>query len=1315
MPKKIVDINVSPYYDSSQKELDKGYVKLLTKEGQVLQNRELNIAQGLIYGNLRKVTDVILDDGAVISGCNFINNETNKICTLYAGEIYVNGVIVKIPETSWPYKINDDDEESSISLTTNTVIYAEIFSNVYDERDDKSLYDPAEHMENYGNTGGHRLKYEATIGAVKESLYNEKTSQSSFLRIKLYILKALLDNSGESTGSLTVTALNTQPIYGKIQAQMEQRTYDQSGDFIAEGMQVAINENKDNPLYKYNIVISRGRAYVKGASYSYNNTTIITDAATDIKSNGNIGENKTFNSSNLKYYLNNTSVSTVYSLTGTLKQLQLAMVYATTRVNQISTRYNVSEVVKIYDASNNIYIKDTDYIVQGNTISWKITGNHPTGTFYVDFLYTGSLSYGIDYSIGNDNTGYYIEFLSGGIWPADGKEFNIKYSWYLSRVDLLYIREDGVISVKKGIPGYATEISEPTIPVGALPLAMIYVKPTQTPRNYTINNYNIYRVPVAQLQNMKQRISDLEQNVALTKLETEAQSKYIEQDSLTNLRNVYVDSVVDFTKADLGNIEYNATLDFFDREIRLPQNTNQLSSSDLTYTVYSSNNTISNNFGNGILHMDIVSKPVVDSQLLATGNRDITPFYYKGLKPTLSCNPSKLIYVEDQGQTSIIWLPTRVIYSSATVENWIRNQTTTNGYWLGQKFTRTITNNERERLITYYKSYSIGSHIIDSTSTTSTAYSEEIVNQTETVDLIPSAYIKAGSIITLTGRDWPVNTEIALYLDDSVITPEYTDVTINNATEFVMPTNDNLISFNNIVDTVVNKPVIRPNIWRWHNVKLNDSAHVWKLTHPFFNNNNTTDGISFYYDLASNVWYYTRENNQNNINNLSDLTVLNKAPVWARFLTRSPWINKYIITDISSQEQRDVIENINITENVTKALYTNEFNSTKTTVVTDSNGCFNCNIAIPSGTITGKHVIKAETVLPKDFDPDYYFNAETQFSGEAYIRRTSTYLYKRKVETITTTVYNDMLEIVKNINNDPVAQTFSLSDSQYLSGLDIYFNTLPYTYSTTTDADRAVYNFTVTVRETENGYPSSKILYQKTINGADKDISGNYIIKVSNNLASDGYYSPTHIEFDYPIFVEGNKLYAFTVGSNRDGFHILYAQMGNTNILDNTPITLQPSTTGTMFLSGDGNAWSPDQESDLTYKLYGTVFSTTDKEYYLTDIKYDTEGSITNYFGMMNFSVDTTVFEDTDIAIKYAINVDNLRSYTNWLPLTLEQKYIFEPLDTYKTNGMNLSIKFKLSSINNKLTPMINLNTLELYLAKYKSVGAYIMNSIAIQ
>ena len=1319
MPKKIIDLNISPYYDSSRRELDKGYTQYLATAGQVLQSRELNVAQGLIYGNLRKVTDLVIADGTIISGCNYINNETTKICTLYAGEIYINGIVVKIPEKSWPYKIEDNDDEDTIS-TESTIIYAEIAAYVYDERDDKSLYDPAEKMENYGNAGGHRLKYEATVGAVKETLYADKTALSGFTRVILYKIKDrhIVQNN------VVEQQINT-PIFGKVYKQIAQNTYDASGDFIAEGMQISISENRDNPRALYNIDVTSGRAYVKGFMYTYPlTTTLINKAATDTTDNGTTGENKTFHLETSMYYLSNPNVATVSSVTGTIAYDGYGPTYCdpNSYTTSINSRYPVNEVTSIYQLKNNdkvVYSK-TMYDVQGNTIIWK-TSERPGSeeSLYIDFTYTGGLELGTDYVISSNSNGYYIEFTSDGRKPADDKEFNVKYSWYLSRIDLLYVREDGVISIKLGVPGTVDVIKEPTIPAGALPLAMINVEPGKLPIEYIVSSYNIYRVPTAQLQNMKKRIEDLEYNVALSKLESQAQSVFTSQESLTNLKNIFVDPIADFTKADVNNPNYDATLDFFELEVRLPQDIVQLNANNITYVSYNSGgDTQSNDFGNGVLYLDIINKPIIATQTLATNNIDVVPYAFKGLRPQLSCSPKKIVTVDNLGETAVIWLPTRVIYNSTTVSNWIRNQYTSGGKWNGSAYGWGTVNLP-------VGSTNLGQSKMQSSTTTTTSY-EETVLQADTVDLIPQANIKAGELLTITGKDWPANTEIRIYLDDSVVIPAFKDDIFSDTAPFYMPNDTtvdpenseiagNLVNFNNI------GLIRRPNVWQWQKVNLVDAKNVWKISHPLYvKSNNATDGISYYYNSDNAQWYYRRENTKNSVTSISNLTPITVGVndmQWCKFLTRSPWIDHYVSTELTMSDTRSLVTTINTTEPLTGDKYpdSSAYSSTKSTIITDSTGAFTASIAIPEGTATGTHTITAETILPKDFNPDYYFTANDEFSGEAYIRKTTSYIYKQKTEIINKVVYNDIVQIVRN--TDPIAESFSFSEEQYLSGIDLYFNNVPWP-STDGDNSETRRNSSVifTIREMENGYPTTRVLYQKEITGVDKDSTGNYIIKLAGNKTAEGNLTPTHIDFDYPVFVEANTQYAFTIGSNMNGFRILYAQMGEKDLITNEPITLQPTTNGVMFSSSDNYTWTPHQESDVTYQLYGVEFSTASKVYYLNNIRYssDNTASSTNYFSTMNVSVDTAIFEHTDVDVEYALNVSNLQNYSSWLPLNLEERYEFENSDITYSNGMNLAIKFTLSSSNNKVTPMINLNTLEIYLAKYRATGSYILNTVTI-
>ena len=185
--------------------------------------------------------------------CNFVNDNVNKICTLYEGEVYVNGVIVKIPETQWTHSQVPEDV---------SIVFADILPVIVTPSDDTSLYNPAENYESFGDPGGHRLKYVASVGIVKEEDFTEILLEHKTI---VPIIKIKERN--------TYGPIKSKPLFNKINTQMNQRTYDSSGDFIAEGLRVSTLRHADNPLNKYEVRISKGRCYVKGEVYNIQDTT----------------------------------------------------------------------------------------------------------------------------------------------------------------------------------------------------------------------------------------------------------------------------------------------------------------------------------------------------------------------------------------------------------------------------------------------------------------------------------------------------------------------------------------------------------------------------------------------------------------------------------------------------------------------------------------------------------------------------------------------------------------------------------------------------------------------------------------------------------------------------------------------------------------------------------------------------------------------------------------------------------------------------------------------------------------------------------
>jgi len=291
-----------------------------------------------------------------------------------------------------------------------------------------------------------------------------------------------------------------------------------------------------------------------------------------------------------------------------------------------------------------------------------------------------------------------------------------------------------------------------------------------------------------------------------------------------------------------------------------------------------------------------------------------------------------------------------------------------------------------------------------------------------------------------------------------------------------------------------------------------------------------------------------------------------------------------------------------------------------------------------------------------------------------------------------------MREITRYVNPDPISQTFKVATDQYLVGLDLYFSRVP-------DISDTVTQPWIAIREVENGVPSSTMLYSQnidksTIVDADDPATG---IKASR---------PTFIKFDRPVYIQANKSYAFTIGANRDGYHVYYSTIGNRDLSTGEAVLYQKqqSEEGVMMVSSNNSVWSPMQDSDIKYTLYRADYNTNNP---VTLYIHGIDSQIPN-FSSMNLSLANTIFENTGVDVYYTINSSDIYSTsTRWIPLTLEELIEFDYSDIYN-NGMKVDFKVVLWSSNPAMSPIVNINNFELFLAKYLTRGTYSQLSFTI-
>jgi len=168
----------------------------------------------------------------------------------------------------------------------------------------------------------------------------------------------------------------------------------------------------------------------------------------------------------------------------------------------------------------------------------------------------------------------------------------------------------------------------------------------------------------------------------------------------------------------------------------------------------------------------------------------------------------------------------------------------------------------------------------------------------------------------------------------------------------------------------------------------------------------------------------------------------------------------------------------------------------------------------------------------------------------------------------------------------PIGQTFYVNEPPpplgaagvFLTKVDIFFKEVSDTYG-----------IELQIRKTENGLPTASRLPFAT-----------KVLPAANCVASNTAALATTFEFDTPVFLPSNDLYALVlmpVGGNPD-YLAWTGTISETDISTNTPIFVNNST-GDLFISSNDLSWQPVYNEDLKFNLYIANFtSTTGKAYF---------------------------------------------------------------------------------------------------------------------
>ena len=187
-----------------------------------------------------------------------------------------------------------------------------------------------------------------------------------------------------------------------------------------------------------------------------------------------------------------------------------------------------------------------------------------------------------------------------------------------------------------------------------------------------------------------------------------------------------------------------------------------------------------------------------------------------------------------------------------------------------------------------------------------------------------------------------------------------------------------------------------------------------------------------------------------------------------------------------------------------------------------------------------------------------------EFEEQAVARTTGTQLIDSQV------VGQTQVQQRVTLWYDPLAQSFLVDDSTgvYLTKCDVFFRSKD-------DTDIPV---TLQIRTMKGGLPTQKILpFSEVVLDPDQV-----------NLSADGTVATT-FEFHAPVFLEGSTEYAICVASQSTKYSVYISRVGENDLVTDTFISNQPYL-GSLFKSQNASTWEPSQWEDLKFVLYRADF-----------------------------------------------------------------------------------------------------------------------------
>jgi len=820
--------------------------------------------------------------------------------------------------------------------------------------------------------------------------------------------------------------------------------------------------------------------------------------------------------------------------------------------------------------------------------------------------------------------------------PLDLSVFTNTYSYYLGRQDKLVLTKDKSFKMIEGVPSINPIF--PSEPDGSLVIAQLTHKPytgyipTEAPNGYipdlSISKVKHKRYTMEDIAGIEGRINNIEYYTSLSLLEQKASSLQISDAyGLNRFKNgIMVDDFSSYAVADTLSNDYGATINRRTRQLTATQNVKNfpLKALSLIYNMGLPSSATSNTLGyaiNNESYVNYFSLPItgtanVASQRFASRTVNVNPFSFSTQEGMLFLSPNVDNWVDTNYSPALL-------ITDPNLQVFRANSQTINVLTAGDWQTVSGTSST--------SSYNTVGHDINPSPYGYVGYSTTITTtvQNQTQTNIVGAYDKIGNTYNLDngfitdvsilpyirpqqvivrGKNMLFQTTITSYFDNTSVDKYIRKTNIIELTGVSGTFNeDDVIGyFNSPTFTPTGRIVgvyVYPNT-SGAQVRLYVAADGFSTTYygsGTFQNAYFSASGTYQNSTASGTIASTRHH-AGLINLVNSTTSIKLSPLAN---TTDGWYVGNTINfcaGTSGGYSTTISAYTGATQTATLSTPVTTSNGdiySIGTLKTNEEGAFYGVFNLPGGIFhTGQRVLRLDNSINGNQNTSTTFAQGNYYASglQTQSQQVDFGASPSGAKNTFTQVNSQTLTSVQTYISpwDPVAQTFVIDGSNYPNG--VFLNDIKLFFRTKATDNTPV---TISIVGTLNGYPNGSTLDHSIVTLSPSQIN------VSENphyLDSTTY---TQFNFDAPVYIQPNALYAVIIKTNSSSYNLWTASNGDAAIpssVKNLPTDPTPSVItkigsapyiGALFVSQNSQTWTADQNQDLMFVLERCVFNIT--------------------------------------------------------------------------------------------------------------------------